>query len=135
MEINFIERTLRTAGLLALIILIFGTFYYGFLPTLSVFTGLIWGIVNLYFLAILIRSTIRPDDVDKVGALVVLFIKIPLLYLTGYFMITSTLFDPILLLIGFSVLLLVIVLKAIGRTILNLDQISGKERQETISGA
>ncbi len=135
MEINFIERTLRTAGLLALIILIFGTFYYGFLPTLSVFTGLIWGIVNLYFLAILIRSTIRPDDVDKVGALVVLFIKIPLLYLTGYFMITSTLFDPILLLIGFSVLLLVIVLKEIGRTILNLDQISGKERQETISGA
>ena len=135
MEINFIERTLRTAGLLALIILIFGTFYYGFLPTLSVFTGLIWGIVNLYFLAILIRSTIRPDDVDKVGALVVLFIKIPLLYLTGYFMITSTLFDPILLLIGFSVLLLVIVLKAIGRTILNLDQISGKERQGTISGA
>ena len=135
MEINFIERTLRTAGLLALIILIFGTFYYGFLPTLSVFTGLIWGIVNLYFLAILIRSTIRPDDVDKVGALVVLFIKIPLLYLTGYFMITSTLFDPILLLIGFSVLLLVIVLKAIGRTILNLDQISGKESQETISGA
>ena len=135
MDIGFIERTLRTSGLLSLVILIFGSFYYGFMPSLSVFTGLIWGIVNLYFLSLLIRSTIRPDNVDKVGALVILFIKIPLLYLTGYFMVTSTLFDPILLLIGFSVLLLVMVLKAIGRIIMNLDHVSGKERQGTINGA
>jgi len=135
MDIGFIERTLRTAGILSLLILIFGSFYYGFLPSLSVFTGLIWGIVNLYFLSLLVRATIRPDDVDKVGALVILFIKIPLLYLAGYFLVTSILFDPILLLIGFSVLLLVIVLKAIGRTIMNLDHISGKERQGTVNGA
>ena len=135
MDISFIERTLRTSGLLSLVILIFGSFYYGFIPSLSVFTGLIWGIVNLYFLSLLIRSTLRPDEVNKTSALVLLFIKIPLLYLTGYFMITSTLFDPILLLIGFSVLLLVIVLKAIGRTIMNLDHTGGKERQGTINGA
>ncbi|RKX23032.1 MAG: hypothetical protein DRP51_01365 [Candidatus Zixiibacteriota bacterium] len=135
MDIGFIERTLRTAGILSLLVLIFGSFYYGFIPSLSVFTGLIWGIVNLYFLSLLVRATIRPDDVDKVGALVILFIKIPLLYLAGYFLVTSILFDPILLLIGFSVLLLVIVLKAIGRTIMNLDHISGKERQGTVNGA
>jgi len=57
MDIGFIERTLRTAGILSLLILIFGSFYYGFIPSLSVFTGLIWGIVNLYFLSLLVRAT------------------------------------------------------------------------------
>jgi hypothetical protein len=135
MEISFIERTLRTAGLLALAILIFGSFYYGFRPTMSVFTGLIWGMVNLYFLSLLIRATLRPDNVDKITALFLLFVKIPLLYLTGYFMMTSSFFNPILLLIGFSLLLLVIVLKAAGRAVMNLDNTSGKERQGTVNGA
>jgi len=135
MEISFIERTLKTAGLLALVILIFGSFYYGFRPTISVFTGLIWGMVNLYFLSLLIRATLRPDNVDKITALFLLFVKIPLLYLTGYFMMTSSFFNPILLLIGFSLLLLVIVLKAAGRAVLNLDSLSGKERQGTVHGA
>lgn len=135
MEISFIERTLRTSGLLSLVILIFGSFYYGFMPSLSVFTGLIWGMVNLYFLSLLVRTTIKPDDIDKTGALVLLLIKIPLLYLAGYFLITSDHFDPILLLAGFTVVLLVIILKALGRYLLNLDHTGGKERQGTVNGA
>ena len=135
MEISFIERTLRTASVLSLLILIFGSFYFGFAPSLSVFTGLIWGIVNLYFLSLLIRTTLKPDDVDKTSALVLLFIKIPLLYLAGYFLMTTSYFNPILLVVGFTVILLVIALKAAGRTLLNLDHTRGKETQETVNGA
>jgi hypothetical protein len=131
MDVGFVERTLKTVGILALLVLAFGSFYYGFYPSLSVFTGIIWGMVNLYFLSLLVRSTLRPDGVDKMTALVILFLKFPLLYAAGYFMITSNFFDPILLLIGFTVVLLVIVLKAFGRVILKLDETDLKNRQES----
>ncbi|UCD95194.1 MAG: hypothetical protein JSU69_03850 [Candidatus Zixiibacteriota bacterium] len=132
MDVGFVDRTLKTAGILSLLVLTFGSFYYGFYPSLSVFTGIIWGMVNLYFLSLLVRSTLRPDGVDKATALVVLFLKFPLLYAAGFFMITSDFFDPILLLIGFTVVLLVIVLKAFGRVILKLDETDLKNKRENL---
>ncbi|MBN2225894.1 MAG: hypothetical protein JW763_00870 [candidate division Zixibacteria bacterium] len=132
MDIGFIARTIKTAAALGLLIIIFGSYYYGFQASLSVFTGLVWGMVNLYFLEKLIRSALRPDGVDKTTALVVMFIKFPLLYASGYFMVTSEYFDAILLLIGFSVVLLVMVLKAVGRTILKLDNMDMSNRKESL---
>lgn len=132
MDIGFVSRTLRTTSLLALVVLIIGTFYFGFYPTLSVVTGIVWGMVNLYFLERLVRSTLRPEGIDKTAALVYLFIKFPLLYASLYFMVTSDFFDPILLLVGFTVVLLVIVLKAAGRVLLKLDNNEFKNRQESL---
>ena len=132
MDIGFIARTIKTAAALGLLIIIFGSYYYGFPEALSVFTGLVWGMVNLYFLEKLIRSALRPDGVDKTTALVVMFIKFPLLYASGYFMVVSDYFNPILLLIGFSVVLLVMVLKAVGRTILKLDNVDMSNRKESL---
>jgi len=135
MDLNFIDRTLRTSGIVSIVILIFGSFYYGFNPSLSVFTGIIWGMVNLYFLSLLIRATLRPEGADKMSALVLLFIKIPLLYFTGYLMVTSPFFNPLLLLAGFSVVLVVIVLKAAGRALLGLDQTKAEKGQGSVSSA
>lgn len=132
MDIGFVSRTLRTTSLLALVVLIIGTFYFGFYPTLSVVTGIVWGMVNLYFLERLVRSTLRPEGIDKTAALVYLFIKFPLLYASLYFMVTSEFFDTILLLVGFTVVLLVIVLKAAGRVLLKLDNNEFKNRQESL---
>nr|MBN2278681.1 hypothetical protein [candidate division Zixibacteria bacterium] len=132
MDTGFITRTLKTSGLLALLILIFGSFYYGFVSALSVFTGIIWGMINLHFLERLVRSSLRPDGVDKTTALVMLLVKFPLLYAAGYFLVTSDYFNPVLLLIGFTVVLLVIVLKAVGRTILKMDNTDIKNRQESL---
>ncbi|UCD17857.1 MAG: hypothetical protein JSV44_02835, partial [Candidatus Zixiibacteriota bacterium] len=88
--------------------------------------------VNLYFISLLVRSTLRPDGVDKTAALVILFIKFPLLYVSGYLMVVSDFFNPILLLVGFTVNLLVMVLKAVGRTILKLDNMDISDRQESL---
>ncbi len=134
-ETGFILRTLRTTGIVALLVLIFGSFYYGFQPALSVFTGIIWGMINLYFLALLIRSALRPEGADKATALIMMFIKFPLLYLSGYFLIVSGYFNVILLLAGFTVNLLVIVLKAAGRSILKLDYLDNHEKQGSVKSA
>lgn len=131
-EAGFIGRTLKTNGVVALLVLLFGSFYYGFYPTLSVFTGIIWGMVNLYFLALLIRATLRPNGADKAAALVLILIKFPLLYFSGYLMMVSDFFDPLLLLIGFTASLLVIVLKAAGRAILKLDYDEQPQGRESV---
>lgn len=134
-EANFVNRTLRTTGLVAILILAFGSFYYGFKPSLSVFTGIVWGMVNLYFLSLLVRSSLRPEGADKASALIFLFIKFPLLYLSGYFLMTNDYFDPLLLVIGFTVSLLIIVLKAAGRALLKLDYFEENDKKESLRSA
>jgi len=131
MDLSFIGRTLKTTGVVSLLVLIFGSFYYGFQPTLSVFTGIVWGMINLYFLALLIRTTLKPGEIDKQSALVILLLKFPLLYISGYFIVTSDYFHPLLFLAGFTVVLLVIVMKAVGRTLLKLD-VNMNNKQESI---
>jgi hypothetical protein len=121
MDISFIQRTLKTMGFLALIVLVFGIVYLDTGKALSIFSGMIWGMVNLYFLAYLIRVTIRPEGPDKTAALGLLFIKIPLLYLAGYFLISNEYFNLTYLVIGFSTLFAVILLKILGRVILGID--------------
>lgn len=134
-EANFVSRTLRTTGLVALLCLAFGSLYYGFEPSLSVFTGIVWGMINLYFLSLLVRSSLRPEGADKASALIFLFIKFPLLYLSGYFLMTNDYFDPLLLVIGFTVSLLIIVLKAAGRALLKLDYFEENDKKESLRSA
>ncbi|MEP0827339.1 MAG: hypothetical protein AB1690_04345 [Candidatus Zixiibacteriota bacterium] len=134
-EANFVSRTLRTTGLVALLSLAFGSFYYGFKPSLSVFTGIVWGMINLYFLSLLVRSSLRPEGADKASALIFLLLKFPLLYLSGYFLMTNDYFDPLLLVIGFTVSLLIIVLKAAGRALLKLDYFEENDKKESLRSA
>jgi len=129
---GFIGRTLKSAGIVGLVILIFGSYYFGFNPALSVFTGIIWGMVNLYFLSALVRLTLRPEGAEKAAALVIVLIKFPLLYFVGYLIMTSNFFNPLLLVAGFTINLLVIVLKAAGRALLKLDYVDGNEEQKSL---
>jgi len=131
-EMGFIGRTLKSAGIVGLVILIFGSYYFGFNPGLSVFTGIIWGMVNLYFLSALVRLTLRPEGAEKAAALVIVLIKFPLLYFVGYLIMTSNFFNPLLLVAGFTINLLVIVLKAAGRALLKLDYVDGNEEQKSL---
>jgi len=131
-EMGFIGRTLKSAGIVGLVILIFGSYYFGFNPALSVFTGIIWGMVNLYFLSALVRLTLRPEGAEKAAALVIVLIKFPLLYFVGYLIMTSNFFNPLLLVAGFTINLLVIVLKAAGRALLKLDYVDGNEEQKSL---
>ena len=93
---------------------------------------MIWGMINLYFLSLLIRSSIKTGEIEKGPVLVLLLIKFPLLYISGYLMIVSDYFQPLLLLAGFTLVLLIIVLKAIGRTILKLDNVNMSHKQENL---
>ncbi len=119
---DFITRTLRTTGVLLLIVFVVGIYYFGFYDSLAVLSAGIWSMVNLIFLAALVRTALKPDGVDKLAAAGLALIKFPLLYAAGYFLLTVEFFRPIPLLIGFSMVLVVMVLKAAARAFLKLDE-------------
>ena len=121
MDISFIDRTLKTTGVLSFIVLSFGWMYFPIFDVLSVFSGMIWGIINLYFLSRLIVCTIRPEGPDKGTAAAFFFIKLPILYLAGYFLIKVNEFDILLLVAGFTSLFAVMLLKVLSRALLGLD--------------
>ncbi|MDF1545063.1 MAG: hypothetical protein P1R58_08170 [bacterium] len=121
-DLSFLDRTLRTTAIVFLIMLPFGIYYFGVFPTLAAYSGGIWGMINLIFISALVRSAIRPDGADKNRAIVLSLIKFPLLYSSGYFLLTVEKFSAIHLLIGFSATMVVLVLKAAGRLMLHLDE-------------
>lgn len=117
MGLEFIDRTLKTTGVVLLVFLPFGVYYIGIWPALAVFSGGVWGMVNMIFISALVRAAIRPEKVDKRKVLGIAIFKFPLLYLSGYALARVPQFHPLFLLYGFSSLMLIIILKAIGGSI------------------
>ncbi|MFZ5979458.1 MAG: hypothetical protein ACOYVF_02400 [Candidatus Zixiibacteriota bacterium] len=122
MGLDFIDRTLKTSAVVLLIFLPFGVYYFGVFPALAIMSGAVWGLVNLIFLAHLIRTVIRSDKIDIKRAVGLGVIKFPLLYASGYFLLTIKEFTPLNLMIGFSLFIAVMLLKVLGRVILGLDK-------------
>ncbi len=120
-EADFIQRTLRTTGILLLIAFLIGIYYFGFFPSLALLSAGIWSMINLMFLSALIRKVMRPENIDKMTVAVIALIKFPLLYVAGYFLLKVEFFEPLPLIIGFSSVILVMMLKAFSRAILKLD--------------
>ena len=131
-NLDFIDRTLKTTGLVLLISLVFGMYYFGLWDSLAFFSGGIWGMINLILLKRFVREAFRPDKIDTVTVVMLALIKFPLLYISGYFLIQIEMFDIKVLLYGFSAVLVVLVLKAFGRLFLGLDNGGNSPVQKVI---
>ncbi|MFQ5500523.1 MAG: hypothetical protein ACE5FH_12730, partial [Candidatus Zixiibacteriota bacterium] len=83
---GFIERSLKTSGILLLASLPVGLYYYGLYPTLAFFSGGVWGVLNLLLMARLVVKVLSTEGLKLRAALPLLGLKFPLLYLTGYFL-------------------------------------------------
>lgn len=126
---DIILRTVRSTGVVLLIALVFGMYYAGFYPALGFFFGGVWGIINLLTLRQLVQAALRPEGVDIRRTIVIALIKFPLLYASGYFLLASKLFEPWILMAGFSLMFVVFLLKAVGRALLRLDDSRQKLEQ------
>lgn len=120
-DTDFIVRTLKTSGMVLLISFVFGTYYFGFYPTLAFLSGGVWGMINLMFIMHLVKATFRPDGIDTRRVILATLVKFPLLYTSGYFLLTIEMFKPTFIVYGFSLVLAIMTLKALGRLILGLD--------------
>jgi hypothetical protein len=123
---EFINRVIKTSLVVSALGFLFVTVYYNFKFGAGILVGTIWGCVNLYFLTSLITEIFSPGkEVRKGKVLLIALVKFPLLYLVGYVLLIIKFFPPISLVLGFTLLFLVMFLKALGRWTLSL-QISKK---------
>jgi len=126
MGIEFIHRVIKTSLILAVLILLFVTVYYDFKFGAGVLAGSVWGCLNLYFLAQLITEIFSPGkEIKKRKVVLITVVKFPLLYLAGFLLLKMNYFPPISLVCGFTLIFLVIFLKAMGRWILSLNKDKG----------
>jgi hypothetical protein len=122
MGIEFIHRVIKTSLVLAILILLFVTVYYQLKFAAGILAGCIWGCLNLYFLTQLITEIFSPGkEVKKRKVVLIAVVKFPLLYAAGYLLLKTGYFPPLSLICGFTLIFLVIFLKALGRWILSMN--------------
>ena len=132
MGVEFIHRVIKTSLVLAVLGFLFVTVYYRFQFGAGILIGAIWGCLNLLLLTHLITEVFTPGkEVRKGKITLIALVKFPLLYAAGYLLLRINYFPPISLLSGFTLIFLVMFLKALGRWILSLDSNEKKKMAST----
>jgi hypothetical protein len=122
MGVEFIHRVIKTSLVLAALGFLFVTVYYDFEFGGGILASAVWGCLNLLFLTRLITEIFSPgEEISKGKVILIAVVKFPLLYAAGFVLLWTKYFPPVSLVIGFSLLFLVMLLKAMGRWILSLD--------------
>ena len=122
MGIEFIYRTIKTTLVLAVLVFVVVTIYFNFKTALGILVGAGCGCLNLYFLTNLIKEALSPEKPNKRKIALIALVKFPLLYLLGYFLLRLKYFSVVSLLSGFTLIFVVIFLKALGRWVLAISQ-------------
>jgi len=122
-DLKFIDRVIKTTLILAAILFPFFALYIKMSFALSVLFGAVWGSLNLLAIKIIIISLVPGPTKSLVLGLLVLFLKLPVLYIIGYFLITWKFLSIYGLLWGFSGIFIVALMKVLGRMYLGMDDI------------
>lgn len=121
MDLRFVDRVIKSTLILAAFLFPFFILYFGMSVALSIFFGALWGCLNLLAIKIIVVSLLTPYGRNRVLALAIFFVKLPVLYGAGYLLLTWKYLSAVGLVCGFSGILVVIVFKALGRAYLGLD--------------
>jgi hypothetical protein len=121
MGLEFITRIIKTTAILALIVALYLTMYYSGKAASGFLIGVAWSLTNLYFIKGMVVELITPNETRKDIAVVLGFIKFPVLYVGGFLIVASNYFPVYSLLAGFSLIFPIALLKVLGRVILRMD--------------
>ena len=132
MDLKFVDRIIRTTLILAAILFPFFALYIGMNFALSVLSGAVWGVLNLWAIKIIVTSLMPGGKKNIIVGLLVLFLKLPVLYVAGFLLVTWDYLSVSGLLWGFSGVLIVTLFKVLGRMYLGLDD-SGRADNRTSS--
>lgn len=96
--------------------------YYDWNAMLGIYTGIVWGLANFYFIKQLVSCFLMAKQKNYMQILLFALIKFPLLYLVGYGLLSIPYFSPWNLLIGFSIALIVIMQRGLMNPLDSLKQ-------------
>jgi len=131
MGLEFLQRVIRATAVVGVLAFAFVAVYFNANFALGLLVGCAWGIGNFWALTRVVTAVFTPGDVDRRHALILAAVKFPVLYVAGYFILKSGGFPVVSLLTGFSVLFVVVVLKAAGRMFLHLDERASRRATRT----
>ena len=121
MNLDFINRIIKTSLILAAIVFPFLAIYLRVSFAVAFVLGCMWACLNLIAIRFLIAQIITPNPKNKVLIIIFIFVKFPLIYFLGYLLVIWN-YPPINgLLWGFSSIFIVTLLKVVSRAILQKD--------------
>ncbi len=124
MSLEFLKRIWKTTLVVGLVVFAFTAVYFEMQFAWGLLVGCLWGVANFVALIAVLTSFVTPRgarEVNRRRALILAAIKFPVIYGIGYLILRSEWFEPVSLLVGFSLLFMVTLLKALGRSYLKLD--------------
>ena len=119
MGLELIKRTYRTSFIVAILVFLYTWGYYSFPSAVGILTGTIWGCLNLFFITNLVTSFVKAGEKDYTKIWILLLVKFPILYGLGFLALIIGYFEPLTFLLGFSLVLAVIILKVLGKYLLD----------------
>jgi len=117
MNRDFIKRSLRVSIIVTLLFVPFLFLYLGQSATWGFIAGAAWNILNVYLLSQVITQLVVPANAghaDKGPAALAGLLKFPVLYGLGYVFVRYANASVYGIMAGFSLILIVFVLKALG---------------------
>jgi len=121
MGLEFLKRVQMATLVVGVIAFAFVALYYDLRFGLGLLIGCLWGVGNFWAITRVLTVVMTRGQIDQRRALIFAAIKFPVLYIVGFVLLRSGWFEPISLVAGFSLLFLVVLLKALGRVVLQLD--------------
>ena len=120
MEKEFINKSLKVSTIVAIIFAPFLFVYFGASVALGFMAGAAWNIVNVFLLHWVLTTTLSPAAANnenknkKMWGAIAGILKFPVLYGAGYIIIKYTNLSLYGILVGFSLLLIVFILRVSG---------------------
>lgn len=111
---EFIYRTVKVSVALSLLGFLFVSRAFGFGFGVGFLAGGLWSALNLWLLVSLLTSALAKEK-NKKKILLLFMLKFPVLYGGGFFLVWYGRLNVLGVLVGFSLPLVVAVLKAAGR--------------------
>ncbi len=122
MGFEFLIRVRKTSVFLGLVLFpVFAT-HMGINFGLGWIIGIAWSLVNLHVITDLIKRIFITSKRNRLRIALVFFAKFPALYLVGYLALNSGRFPIPALLVGFIWPFFVMLMKALGRVYMKLDE-------------
>lgn len=133
MSLEFLTRIWKTTLVVGVIVFAFTAVYFDMTFAWGLLVGCLWGVANFIALTAVLTAFVKPGDVNRNHALVLAAIKFPVIYGIGFLILYSKRFEPTSLLVGFSLLFMVTLLKALGRSYLKLDDKRDEQGKGTLN--
>lgn len=132
MDLEFLARVRRASIATGAVLGVFVAVYVGLGAGAACAAGIAWSLVNLHFIAELIKRVITNQERSKRGIVAVLLVKFPALYGMGFLLLWIGQLPPLWLVAGFTWPFVVLALKAFGRAYLRLDDSSIEENTSRV---